>query len=193
MSPTKVNKVTKYPSTGEQTQLTPLVQKTAKQFSSNKLELIFEILRWINKNIRHKKLPPEEKDMLFRKRTAHEIIKSKFSTGCTDFTITFIALSRAKHIPTNYVELLDKNWLRSQEEEKTIRGHTIAEIETGKRKYYVDPTHSNISTKLPSGMTIYEKGLDSWDIGVFNHNWRKKFLDFKKQKSGVMGIIVHTQ
>ena len=90
---------------GEQTRLTQSTKDTARQFRAGGLDLILEILTWLQKNIKEDK-SPETKNKLFRRRTAGQVIESKMATGCTDYALAFIALARAKGIPTKYIEAI---------------------------------------------------------------------------------------
>lgn len=170
-----------YLENGAQTKITPAIQKLAEKFTSQNLGLIFEIIKYIDQNLPVK---TEKKAQLFRNRTADEILKDRFSTGCTDSTLLFITLCRAKDIPTKYVELLSRQWLQSNNHE--IVGHVVAEIKIHDTWYYVDPTHGSISIKRPSGMIVFDKGLDSWDIDITNQNWEEKFEEFRERKSNLL-------
>jgi hypothetical protein len=125
--------------------------------------------------------------MFFRERTADQIFSDGFSTGCTDFSLLYLAISRAMEMPTKYVELLSRRWLDSDEEK--IQGHVIAEVLVKDKWLFVDPTHGSIAIKPTSGMVIYDKGLDSWDIGIRDRkDLGEKFMKFreewKKKQSG---------
>lgn len=97
---------------GEQTKITPEIQKLADKLQRlNELETIFNILKWIDKHIKHERNPE-----VFRLRTADQILSDKYATGCTDFALLYIVLSRAVKLPTKYVELLSMRWLVSDDE-----------------------------------------------------------------------------
>ena len=169
----------KYLGDGCQTQITPLIKKIASSFKTSRLELILEILNWVQSNIRENSFD-EEKNLLFRKRSSDEIIKSKMATGCTDYALAFIALSRAKKIPTKYVEAIRRKWLDIGSE-RHIEGHVFAECLIGNKWRIVDPQEGAIRINYQR-FVIFAKGLDSWDIGIENiDDLRKKFLDFKKK------------
>ena len=168
----------------EQTKVTPQIKKLAEEFKEqDSLKSILNTLFWIDENIKMNR----ERTDVFRERTADQILSDKYSTGCTDYAILYIAISRAMGIPTKYVELLSIRWLESDEEK--IQGHVIAEVLVDDKRLFVDPTHGSISTKPTSGMVIYDKGLDSWNIGIKNReNLGAKFMKFrekwKKKQSG---------
>jgi len=57
-----------------------------------------------------------------------------------------------------------------------------AEVLTGGRRLFVDPTQGSISIKPTSGMVIYDKGLDSWDIGIKDRkDLKEKFMHFRDE------------
>lgn len=171
--------IKKYLNDGSQTEITPNIEKVAASFNSKRLELIFEILQWVQKNIKHAD-SVEFKNDFFRKRTASEIVKSKIATGCTDYALVFIALARAKKIPTLYVEAIRRKWLDIGDEQY-IEGHVFAECFIGGRWYIIDPEGGAIQIAYQR-FIIFEKGLDSWDIGIKNINdLKSKFLKFKEK------------
>lgn len=161
---------------GEQTQITPQIQKVADHLKgSSELETVFNLLKWIDKNIEHKKNPE-----VFRTRTSDQILNDKYATGCTDFALLYIAFSRALKFPAKYVELLSMKWMASNEE--MIEGHVIAEVKVGDDWIFVDPTRGSVSIKPTSGMMIYDKGLDSWDLGLKNGNdVNERFYKYREE------------
>ncbi len=68
-----------------------------------------------------------DKEKVFRKRTASEILKSGYVTGCTDTAVAFIALARELGIPTRYVETFDAEWLRNANADG-IQGHIFVDV-----------------------------------------------------------------
>ncbi len=161
---------------GTQTKITPRIKEVAGQFSTDKsLATVFAILRWLENNLNTE---TSAKNEVFRNRTAEQIITDGFITGCTDITLVFIAIARAKGLPTKYVEMLSRGWLTNGDGD-TVQGHVIAEVCIEGSWYFVDPLHGYVGIKRPSGMVIYDKGLDSWDVGLTHRNWREKFLEFK--------------
>jgi len=96
---------------GQQTKITREIKKLAKELKgSNDLETVFNILKWIKKNLKFVKSWKWRKKYL-RKRTAEEIIKSGKSSGCGDKALVFVVLVRANNIPAKIVEAIDKDWL----------------------------------------------------------------------------------
>lgn len=162
---------------GEQTKITPQIQKVADELKgSNELETIFNILKWIDKNIEYKRNAE-----VFRTRTSDQILTDKYATGCTDFALLYIALSRSLKFPTKYVELLSMKWVASDDE--MIEGHVIAEVKVGDDWIFVDPTRGSVSIKPTSGMMIYDKGLDSWDLGLkSSKDVNERFYTYREER-----------
>lgn len=164
---------------GEQTKITENISKIASEFTAADFDLVVQIIKWIHKNLKpshNKKL----KDEIFRKRTADQIIKDGFTTGCTDVALVFIALVRAKKIPAKYVEAIRRKWVESGGED-FIEGHVFAEVYLDNRWYIIDPTESCLKFWYDRWV-IYANGLDSWDIGIHDlSELKQKFLDFRNQ------------
>lgn len=68
-----------------------------------------------------------KKSSEFRKRTASEILKSGYVTGCTDTALAFLVLARELGIPARYVETFDENWLQ-EANANGVQGHIFADI-----------------------------------------------------------------
>ncbi|MFC1700600.1 transglutaminase-like domain-containing protein [Patescibacteria group bacterium] len=170
--------ISKYLKSGSQTEITPDIQKIAESFTKQGLDLILEILQWIHPYFEHQS---SDKKNIFRKRTADEIIKSKMVTGCTDYALVFIALARAKGIPTKYIETIRRRWLDIGKEDQ-IEGHIFAECFINNNWYIVDPQEHTIRIDYLR-FEIYKKGLDSWDIGIHNFDeLKEQFLKFKRER-----------
>lgn len=164
----------------KQITITSDIKNITRNFKQKNLDLILEILDWIFKNFENIENNAEEKSKLFRKRTAGEIIKNRTATGCTDYAIAFIALARAKNIPTRYVEAIRRRWLDIGDDSQ-IEGHVFAECYISNKWYIIDPQEGTIRTDYRK-YVVYKKGLDSWDIGIKSlDDLKKKFLDFKKK------------
>lgn len=170
----------KYLTTGRQTQITSTIRGITDSFSATGFQLTFDILDWIEKNIEHRKFEGNEKAGYLHTRTAEQIIKDGFSTGCTDHALVLITFCRAKDLPTKYVELLNRDWLQGESLDP-ILGHVVGEVNIQGNWYYIDPIPATISTRLPSGMVLYGKGLDTWDLGITNKNWKEKYLDYRRK------------
>ena len=160
--------------------ITDNIKSIANNFKQRDLDLILEILDWVFNNFKNIENDKKEKMKLFRKRTADEIIESKKLTGCTDCTIVFISLTRAKGIPTKYIEAIRKRWLDIGDE-NYIEGHVFAECQINNKWYIVDPQQGSIRTNYKN-YAIYKKGLDSWNIGIRDFkDLKEKFINFKKE------------
>lgn len=164
---------------GEQTKITENISKISLEFTEVDFDLVIQITKWIHKNLtsnNDKKLKAE----VFRKRTADQIIKDGFTTGCTDVALVFIALARAKKIPTKYVEAIRRKWIESGSED-FIEGHVFAEVYINNRWHIIDPTEACLKFWYDRWL-IFAKGLDSWDIGIHDlSELKQKFLDFRNQ------------
>jgi hypothetical protein len=110
---------------GKQTEMGDSIKKIANLLVGNNLRLVRNGLIWVKENLRMK--DSEDKNQLFRRRTAEEITKSQFITGCTDAALVFISLMRARKIPAVFVETIDKKWLEGKNE-FPIYGHVYAEV-----------------------------------------------------------------
>ncbi|OGZ33532.1 MAG: hypothetical protein A2Y98_01195 [Candidatus Portnoybacteria bacterium RBG_19FT_COMBO_36_7] len=171
--------IKKYLKSGQQTEITPKIIEIASTFKNEGLELIFEMLQWVQKNIKDTD-SVEFKKKFFRKRTADEIIKSKVTTGCTDYALVFIAFARVRKIPTVYVEAIRRKWLDIGDE-KYIEGHIFAECFIDSKWYIVNPEEGAIQIAYHQ-FVIFDKGLDSWNIGIKKFNdLKNKFLKFKEE------------
>jgi len=164
---------------GKQTSLTPEIKKNISGMQTgsvlNKIDKILSYLKTL------KITDFDEK--LFRKRTAAEIIKEGFVTGCTDSDLVFVALARGCGIPTKYVETIAKTWLQGGG--NSIQGHQYAQVfdDQNKKWLWVDPMGSRVGTFSPEsdGSVVFKTGLDSWDIGIHNFNELKE--EFNKFRS----------
>jgi len=175
-----LNFMEKYLKNTKQIEITSYIKDVVRNFKQKDWTLVFEILSWIFNNFENIENDVEEKSKLFRKRTADEIIKSGKATGCTDYAIAFIALARAKNIPTKYIEAIRKRWLDIGDDNH-IEGHVFAECYVDNKWYIIDSQEGTVRTDYRR-YVIYKKGLDSWDIGIKSFDdLKKKFLDFKKK------------
>jgi transglutaminase-like putative cysteine protease len=173
--------ILKYLESGPQTEITPEIQKIAQSFKKEGIDLVFEILNWLHKNLLRNQ---NTKTDLLRKRTVAKIIKDGFITGCGDYALVFIALARSKKIPTICVESIKKKWLM-EGDEHLIEGHVFAECYINKNWYIIDPEQAAIRGWYMN-YVVFKKGLDSWDIGIKNFDdLKKQFLLFKKKYKGL--------
>lgn len=170
-------------SEGEQAKITENIKNIATEFTGEGLALIEEILKWVHKNLKTND-DSELKKELFRRRTADQIISDGFITGCTDNALAFIALARAKDIPTKYVETIRRKWLDIGDE-NMIEGHIFAEVEINGKWHIIDPMDACLRFWY-SRWIVYARGLDSWDIGIRNfQELQEKFIEFRKQRNAL--------
>lgn len=166
---------------GKQTQITSRIKEITDAIVGVDYEFILKLLKWINKNIRYPAPEGVEKNDVFRLRTADQIVKDGFATGCTDFALVFIAVARAKGVPTRYVEAIAKDYF-SDDPDK-VRGHIFAECYINGDWWGVDPMAGNLKAgiKYP-GYVVYGRGLDSWDMGIRDiKTMREKFRQFANE------------
>lgn len=110
---------------------------------------------------------------MLRSRDADQIVKDRFAVGCGDYYVVFIALLRARKIPTRYLELAQKRWI-ARPELKRLRGHAIVGVDIGNTSYFVDPTRGEITPVakkvLSEKWVVIGVGRDAWAIGIRNHS-----------------------
>jgi hypothetical protein len=116
---------------------------------------------------------------IFRRRTARDIYESGFTTGCTDAALIAIAMWRALGIPAVYVETIKTSWLENPQ--RMREGHIFAEIYVDGKWIITDPQRGKIVDDY-AGYTVIARGLDSWDIGVFNDDDSRKMFDDAARK-----------
>lgn len=174
-----VTSIKKYTTPGDQTKIGPNTKKTADSIFGEGLQYIANVLDWTLTNLEREN-SKQVKNKVFRRRTAEEILKSGFVTGCTDSALVVIAICRTKGIPTKYVEAIEKSWL---EEKRAggLRGHVFAECFINNKWYQIDPARGLIYSKQNySKYEILGRGLDSWDLEIRDfESLEKKFNSFK--------------
>jgi len=177
------NRIKKYTKPEPQTEITPRIEEICTELSGDGLYFIASAIRWISENLRKEK-DRELKEQVFRERPAGEIVEDGYVTGCTDIALVFIALCRAKGIPTKYTEAIDKKWLSGELKGPGIRGHVFAECFVQNEWYQIDPMRGVIHVEPDySNYAIFDKGLDSWDLGIRSlEDLREKFKDFRAKQ-----------
>ncbi|MDP1710327.1 MAG: transglutaminase domain-containing protein [candidate division WWE3 bacterium] len=176
--------IKKYLKHGEQTKPLDEVIEISKSIPGDGFDFVIGVMGWLDKNLKVERNRPDW-NRLFNRRTASQIIEDGFATGCTDVALAFVALCRAKSIPTKYVEVIGKDWLGDQSGKGKIHGHTFAEIRLKNKWYVVDPDQKVIyATGNPYRFfEIFGTGLDTWDVGLHSfEELRDKFLEFKKNR-----------
>ncbi len=204
---------------GPQTKITNVVKNSVNLIQNGETaeETINNILNWIHHDSKMKSpsyCDPEQKEKLEaeydsnedkwkypnkikRTRTAEEIILSKCFTGCTDYTLVFAALARAKGIPATITETVREKWIAemvwNNKWNSVKEGHFFSEVFLKEKNAWVvvDPTANKLTGKdekgyYPSGpggnkkYVLFERGLDSWDYGIetdaeFGETVKKKY------------------
>ncbi len=165
---------------GEQSKITKTIKDIAKQFSGTELEKIKGILNYLDNNIRACR-DNNKVIKIFATRTATEVLKDGFSTGCHDTALLFVTFCRAVGIPAKYVVGINKFRPRD-------RGHVVAEIYLAGVWVLVDPSPGYISL-YPERSAFYAenfligKGYDSWDVGI------KSFKTWVRESDRIIGIL----
>lgn len=163
---------------GEQTEITVNLRSISQEFVGTAEEKIHMILQFL----RRLKYNSENKDSVFRKRTADQIVTDEYVTGCTDDALVFIALARACSIPAKYIETLDTDWIKHGG--RPIQGHVYAGVYIDGEWILVDPAKRafNVDIKNDNRVVLAE-GLDSWDIGATDFETLVKNSDDFRDKN----------
>src|SRR3990172_5707346 len=93
-----VDDIVRFRQSGKQTLPTQEIQQIASSIQGNALDRTNHILTFI-KSLKSTFF--DEK--VFRKRTAADIIKDGYITGCTDADLVFVAIARTCGLPVKYV------------------------------------------------------------------------------------------
>jgi len=180
--------VEKYLEPGEQTKISPEIQRIADSIEGNTLEKAQGILNWGRDVIGRGEFTNRSYDKnVFRKRTAEQILKDRYLTGCTDYALLFITIARACGIPAKYVETIDREWLEKGGTD--ISGHVYAQIydEEKGEWVWVDPRMWKIgSSPKQKDRIVFKEGLDSWDIGIRDkESMDREFGNFRDSRSNL--------
>jgi len=165
---------------GKQSKITPKIKKICSEFKGNDLEKIFQILNWINKNLKHER-NYNRVIKIFASRNAEQLIKNKNSTGCHDTALILSTFLRVVGIPCKY--LVGINKINPQN-----RGHCVIEAYVGKKWILIDIDNFQLNL-IPSQSSFYDnyyiirEGLDSWDCKI------KTFNDWKKASENLIRKI----
>ncbi len=162
---------------GLQTESTERIKEIGHTIEGSFVEKVLTILDIVSKL----PLRQENKESIFRRRTADQILSDGFVTGCTDIALVFIALLRTVGIPSKYVETIDEDWLQNGGD--NITGHVYVNAFDGSRWRIIDPMKKVIDANPDQdGRVNYKEGLDSWDIGIDSFDMLiKQFNDFRNQ------------
>ena len=168
---------------GPQTEITNIVQNNANLISDGATaeETVKNIMAWEHSVLSCTREEAQRYNK--RERTAHDIILSKCATGCTDYTIVFAALARAKGISATVTETVREKWVAEMVWnnlwDPSKEGHFFSEVFLSEKDVWVvvDPTANKLTGRdengyYPSGpggdkrFMLFERGLDSWDYGI---------------------------
>lgn len=153
------------------------IKEFALSIDSQGIELIFDILKIVHKNIRADYQNPD-KLKYFRRRNAIEIFSSGISYGCTDHALAVLALLKEKNVVAQYIEAFDYKWLDKGGED--IEGHVFVEVKIDGHTYIIDAEKACVM-KWYNRHVVYKKGADSWDIGIENfEDMRRVAQEFRK-------------
>lgn len=157
--------------TGQQTQLSPKINKVADSIQGDGVLYLIRVLQFLQA-LHHQ--PTPEPDF---SRTAETILESKVSTGCHDYGVACVAFLRAKDIETTYIQALNIDDVKNfGKPEGRFRGHVFCRAHVEGVSLLVDPQNGVIFLKSEiRGMVVAGEGLDSWDIGL-----KKGLEDLKK-------------
>ncbi len=157
---------------GEQTKADVNIQNIATGFNDKKdTSTMQEIFKWTHANL------CSGAGEQFS-RTAADIIKSKITTGCIDNALAFTAFSRAKGIPTVFVQTARMDWVKKLVENDpsrdSITGHVLVEVLLSDNKWYlIDPTAGKLffnydksNFSLSDGYYVFAKSIEVFDTGV---------------------------
>ena len=190
----KTNLAKYYLLKGSQTKITSLVKSKAKLIKgSTSKQIVINIMKWEHNNLQYQGGAYEK-----RTRTSHEIIQSGIATGCIDFGLVFVTLARAKGISASFTETVKEEWIYTMVQQQkwiqNMEGHIFSEVYLPEKKEWivVDPTANKITQRTETGYyllngkryLLFDRGLDSWDIGLENMT---QFADAVKARFYIEG------
>ena len=171
---------------GEYTKRDDVVRDIARDIGRQPGSVLDNIGMYVA-NIRYKKSDENfDKNKVFRKRTASEVLDSKYVTGCTDVALAFIVLAREAGIPTRFIETFDKNWLKNLDPHN-ISGHIFVDVLVeDKWRVYEPKTGFTKNNEYLFGDKEYVevgKGLDFSEIYLKENGiYRKESMAIKSSE-----------
>lgn len=170
---------------GDWTKRDDLIRSTSEQLKRSDRTPLEAISEYVSNMRNHKNflhrwisyLRRKHEQKVFRKRTASEILKSGYVTGCTDTALAFVVLAREMGIPTRYVETFDEQWVQDANADgKQKKGHIFVDISTDGNWRAYEPIKGFTPNNeyVMNGRKYVEvgKGLDF--SGVYIKDDRKK-------------------
>lgn len=121
------------------------IQSDQKVNSAHRTELE-SLIGYIDNHLKYAENQKIRDENKFR-RTAKEIWKSKFTTGCADYALVFATMARQIGIPTSILETADKHFLDEfslNNNIKNYKGHFFCECFYNEEWVLVDPTFNKI-------------------------------------------------
>lgn len=177
-----------YLTEGKLTNFDKNVKSVLVDINSQGYEFVLNALQWVKNNLRE---DDSNKTELFRKRTAGEIIKSGFHTGCSDRALVFITLARAKGIPTILIDTIMLDYF-NQDNPDNLIGHVFAKVYISNTWYIVDPTAGSISINHHPGLRrylVFAEGIDFEDGKMLSGSLKPIFKQARKQYEDNEGCI----
>ncbi len=192
---------------GPQTEITDEVRKIALSLRADHyLDTLRNFYVWMRENLTPLKLSPkaskEETDAHYAKlirmqfqRSAHEVVTSRVSTGCSDAGLVVTSFARSCGVPAVFVHAALDRWVRAlqnpKDDDSGIRGHAFIEVYIENHWYLLDSTTSDFSllydvnqARLQKWYIPFAKSIEPWDSGIVDLNsnrriMRELFADYK--------------
>lgn len=147
-----------------QIRTTKIVSNFSSDIKGGGIELVNNILKKIHKKIRKIELEPEKEGRIRWKRTATQILEDGWvvrGKACTDLTVVFIAIAKAKGLKTRFVKLYSI---------KRKMLHSAVELKIDGKRVYLDVTNGKFDDAdkeiVFDEYKVYKKGRNSWDVGL---------------------------
>jgi transglutaminase-like putative cysteine protease len=173
----QVNLHSFYLQEGPLTQVTNLVRANAELIANGSTteETVKNILEWL-----HSALQIGTCDNHRDAVSADHLIQRRCLSGCTDYTIVFAALARAKGISATVTETVSEKWIAemvwNNSWNPSKEGHFYSEVYLPERSAWivVDPTANQLTGRDNNGYYVlngkryllFERGLDPADYGL---------------------------
>ncbi len=145
-----------------QVEVTKEIEDFARDITGEGFELSKNIGRKIHNTIKKIELPDEEEKKMRWTRTATQILKDGWvvkGKGCTDITVLFIAVAKAKGLKATFVKLYSIKRQMLHAAVELPDENSILDATTGRRE---DPSNEILFDEYK----VYKKGRDTWDIGL---------------------------
>ena len=130
----------------------------------------------------------------YQYRNLDDILQTKKIGSCADYAIAWVALARAKGIPSIFVKTLDLDWMMKWFRKKpwtSWDGHVYVEFFLNGKWWIIDPGADRWSEAPPLGESllkkdrrwIYDRGADPQEIilSLDWENWKKQTTTYLEQ------------